>query len=236
MKKLFLLLTIIFLSNCSIQTIENIYQDAIYDAMIPEPHEISTNLTKISPANKNLIWKTIDNEKYVLVVNWTKNITYFQTKKYPADYNTKGYDIWITAVPELIDRMKSESYSDVHIRLKQLIGLPPESDYKYFVEFWVKPEDIYRPCPDAEIDDDRCELCFSEKTDSTHISWINNCRIDSYYDCELYRKYPWTQLGYTYDWNPKNKSHFGISEFVIRQYSWVIIKKIYTTEEYLENE
>ena len=233
MKNLFLLVTIIFLSNCGVQTIENIYQEGIYDAMLPKSSEISTNLTKISKNNKNLIWKTINNKEYLLVVNWTDDISDFQVKTYPADYNTKNSDIWITVVPEIINRMKNESYTDLHQRLKQLIGLPPESRYEYFVEFWVNPNDLFRPCADAEIDDDRCELCFPENTDPTHIFWINKCRIDSYYDCELYNKYPWTQLGYTYDWNPKNKTHIGLSEFVIKQNSNVIIEKIYTTEEYL---
>lgn len=31
----------------------------------------------------------------------------------------------------------------------------------------------------------------------------------------LYAKYPWMELGYTYDWNTENPTHVGMSEFVI---------------------
>ena len=29
--------------------------------------------------------------------------------------------------------------------------------------------------------------------------------------------YPWTQLGYTYDWHPANTSAIGLSEYVLMQ-------------------
>jgi hypothetical protein len=38
-----------------------------------------------------------------------------------------------------------------------------------------------------------------------------------------------TQLGYTYDWCPTNKSHIGVSEFVIDINKNVIVNKIYST-------
>ena len=130
--------------------------------------------------------------------------------------------------------MKTESAENVEYRLKQLLGLPPTSDYKYFIEFWVKPEDLFRPCPDKEITDNKCDLCYPNDNDSVHIKWIDSLRVKSYYDCELYSKYPWTQLGYTYDWNAQNKSHTGLSEFVIDTNKNVVINKFYSTADYLK--
>ena len=130
--------------------------------------------------------------------------------------------------------MKKESAEDVDLRLKQLLGLPPTSDYKYLIEFWVKPDDLFRPCPDKEITDNKCELCFPDKNDTSYISWINNLRGQSYYGCELYEKYPWTQLGYTYDWNAQNITHIGLSEFVIGKNKDIIINKFYSTIDYLK--
>lgn len=37
------------------------------------------------------------------------------------------------------------------MRLKQLLGLPPTATNSYFVKFWVRPNDLFRPCPDKEI-------------------------------------------------------------------------------------
>jgi len=92
-------------------------------------------------------------------------------------------------------------------RLKEMLGLPPNSVYSYFVELWVRPADLFRPCPDTETGDSVCSLCFPANADPTYVAWINKNRIDRYYQCDLYSKYLWTQLGYTYDWNYKNKSH-----------------------------
>ena len=129
--------------------------------------------------------------------------------------------------------MKKIKSKNVNLRLKQLIGLPPNSTYKYFIEFWVRPKDLIRPCPDNNITTNKCGICFPKKTESKYKDWFNNYRINSYYQCNLYDNYPWTQLGYTYDWNPQNKTHVGLSEFVIKTKSEIIVKQTYTTSEYL---
>lgn len=83
------------------------------------------------------------------------------------------------------------------------------------------------PSPVKEIWDTQCGLCFTNMADTSHIAWINENRIGRYYPCDLFQKNPWTQLGYTYDWNPRNKSHVGLSEFVIDRNKNVIINGIY---------
>ena len=213
---------------------KEIYQDAILDAMSPAPDEISNNLTSIDKENKELIRKKIDSKNYILVVAWKGTDKYY--KEYENNskpYNTDKYDIWVTVAPELLKRMKKEQYEDFNLRLKQLLGLPPTASYNYFIEFWVKPEDLFRPCPDNEVNDKQCNLCFPDTATSLYRLWINENRIVRYYNCNLYDKYPWTQLGYTYDWNSKNASHIGLSEFVIHRHKEIYVNKIYKTEEYL---
>ena len=155
---------------------------------------------------------------------------------YPGSgkYNTGSYEIWVTTAPELLQRITREKTKDKSMRLKELLGLPPVSQYNFFIEFWVKPYDLFRPCPDKEVTDKKCNVCFTheDSLDTDHIKWINDARISRYYACNLYDKYPWTQLGYTYDWNTKNKSHKGLSEFVIRKNATVYVNKVYTTDEY----
>jgi hypothetical protein len=65
--------------------------------------------------------------------------------------------------------------------------------------------------------------------------WINENRISRYYQCDLYDRYPWTQLGYTYDWDPKNKTHIGLSEFIISSNRTIYLNKIYSINDYLNN-
>ncbi len=212
------------------------YQKAIADAMSPEPSKICNSLVSITKDNKNLTWKTINGEDYILVVTWKQSIQYYAPYIDSAFYNTGNYEIWITTSPELLDRFKGGRRVDTNRRLQQMLGLPPNSVYNYFVEFWVRPQDLFRPCPDKEIADGTCSLCFPQGTDSTYMAWINGNRISRYYPCDLFNKYPWTQLGYTYDWNPRNKSHVGLSEFVIGKNKKIIVQAIYTTAQYLNRQ
>nr|WP_320022312.1 hypothetical protein [uncultured Draconibacterium sp.] len=215
---------------------QGLYQLAIENAMAPTPNKVCSDLVIVTSDNNNLVWKNIQDEAYLLVVAWKQNVSYYEPYLDSSSYNTGDYPIWVTTAPELLRRMKSEKVEDVDLRLKQLLGLPPNSVYSYFVEMWVSPSDLFRPCPDPEVDDSRCELCFPADTDSSHIEWINANRISRYYPCELYDKYPWSQLGYTYDWNANNTSHVGLSEFVIGNNKNIFINAIYTTAEYLGKE
>jgi hypothetical protein len=210
-----------------------LYQKSIKDAIYPETGEVYNKLVRVDKQNNNLIWKNIEGEDYILAVTWKQNISFYEKYLDSAFYNTGSHPIWITTAPELQQRMKLEKAKDTDRRLIQLLGLPPNSVYSYFVEFWVKPADLFRPCPDQEITDQKCETCFPEKTDPNHIAWINENRISRYYQCDLFSQYPWTQLGYTYDWNPNNQSHVGLSEFVIRANRKVVVKAIYETKDYL---
>ena len=97
---------------------------------------------------------------------------------------------------------------------------------------WVKPDDLFRPSPDPEVSDHEAELDFPVSE--------NFLRITSEYNkwfckqkCKSYGRngYPWTRLGYTYDWgNPD--SEVGLSEFVIRKGAKVKINSVIKTERY----
>ena len=213
------------------QTNRELYKLSIINSIYPDSSEICTKLVQINDSNKTLIRKNINGEEYILVCTWKQNVSFYQKD---TVFNTGTYPIWVTTAPELKNRIKKESPKDVNLRLIQLLGLPPTAQYSYFVEFWVRPVDLFRPCPDKEITDSKCDLCFPEGTDPEHIKWINENRISRYYQCDLYYQYPWGQLGYTYDWNPKNKSHFGLSEFIIGSNKTIYINRIVTTLEYLK--
>ena len=228
-----LLVTIALLISFNVigQSNRELYKLSIINSIYPDSSEICTNLVQINDSNKTLIRKNINGEEYILVCTWKQNVSFYQKD---TVFNTGTYPIWVTTAPELKNRIKKESPKDVNLRLIQLLGLPPTAQYSYFVEFWVRPVDLFRPCPDKEITDGKCDLCFPEGTDTEHIKWINENRISRYYQCDLYYQYPWGQLGYTYDWNPKNKSHFGLSEFIIGANKTIYINRIVTTLEYLK--
>jgi hypothetical protein len=54
----------------------------------------------------------------------------------------------------------------------------------------------------------------------------------SYPPGEPRKSYPWTALGYTYDWAPSAPGHVGDSEFVAPQGTPVTVRAVVPTAEY----
>jgi hypothetical protein len=108
--------------------------------------------------------------------------------------------------------------------------MPPDNPNNLFVEFWVYPEKLFRPTPDPEINDHEADLYFPSWVGQKHRNWFNN-EIKSKYDTATTSAYPWTRLGYTYDWaNPQNP--VGMSEFVVDTSALVTVKAVYTSWQY----
>jgi hypothetical protein len=219
------------------------YAKGLEEARNPTPASVHNGLWTITPSNKNLVWTTIDGKPYVLTVTWKADSTYYTRKKRDGDsvalysYNTGNYPIWVTLVPQM-KGMHLGGLSDKKLnrRLNQLLGLPPVADYHYFLEIWVSPDDLVRPCFDPSTGANVCEFTPS-KADagrSDHICWLYQYIYGSYSDPDMMKRYPFTHLGYTYDWNPKNRSHVGLSEFVIGTNRNIFIRKVYTTRGYIQ--
>jgi hypothetical protein len=117
------------------------------------------------------------------------------------------------------------------LRLKQLLGLPPYAQKTQFVEFWVSPSDLFRPCHDPAINDTVCNLKFPMNADwdrRNYKKWFQNQQKRSY----GLLGHPWTQLGYTYDWGNR-RSEIGLSEFVIEEGANVEVESVRATNTYL---
>jgi len=225
---LFLLLSFLLLSSCSTLPsrviLQQHYRNAIEDARIAEAREISRDLVSIIESNDSLIW----DDKRILVVTWTSWNGY-NNKVGQSVTTTKN--IWVTVVPQVKDFCNQHNLlgERLILRLEQLLGLPPGDGKKWFVEIWVKPDNLFRPSPDPEIADCEAELNFPQNTEAEYIEWFNNLKSISYSCGE--EGYPWTRLGYTYDWgNPKGE--IGLSEFVVRKGAIIEINSVSSTSEY----
>jgi len=230
---LFFVLSAILLSSCSgcLETsqeisIQEVYRNAIEDAKIAEPDEISRNLVAIVDYNDELIWEGEPGESSVLVVTWTSWDGY-NNKVGESMACTR--DIWVTVVPN-VKEFCSETHlfgDKLTLRLEQLLGLPPHNGKQWFVEVWVNPDDLFRPSPDPEITDHEAELDFPKNVNEEHIRWFNELKGKSYGE----NGYPWTRLGYTYDWgNPE--SEIGLSEFVIKSGVIIEVNSVLNTSDY----
>lgn len=190
------------------------YDNAVLDSMLKS--DIYSKLTAIYSTNENLVWN--DARTHIAVLNIMKpgrESTYSPAGK----ELTIQWKAFVTVVPELSNRIKSAPYANLNLRVEQALGLP-DTGYDYAVELWARPADLFRPTPDPEIDDTIASLTFPTGVSTDHVNWFNQHVVESYYSAF---KYPFTRLGYTYDWSGGSK--YGPSEFVIRTGSVVSIKK-----------
>jgi len=223
--------------------LQTLYSSSVYDARSATPAKISKNLTPITTDNNNLIWENGLPGSRVLMLSWIKSsdAKYYDGTIDPAcapglSNCTLKVDLWVTVVPEMKNFFPGMTPQP--LRIAQLLGVPPEyaSEQRSMVELWVSPKDMFRPCPDPEITDQECQTGFPADPFRTFSStelirategpernvfmnytgWFNNRKNYIYYNARNYpasSPYPWTRLGYTYDW--ASSSHIGLSEFVV---------------------
>lgn len=207
------------------------YAAAVADAQTPEPADIHRGLTAITPWQEGLVWEGTPGKSRIRMTTWTSWGGYEVGAKMIAGAKYQpAIDLWVTAVPEVKDFVRRHRLPEegLDLRLKQLLGMPHTTERKWFVDFYVWPEDLFRPSRDPEVSDSQAELTFrpdnAEMTTSAkHRDWIAAQLADG--------QYPWTQLGYTYDWgNPCSK--VGLSEFVIREGAEITVLSITETAAY----
>ena len=213
------------------------YRAAIADARTAEPSEITTSLTPLVPHNDALVWRTVgDSARQVLVVTWGGADTLPSATV--GDTVTADQDVWVTAVPQLRQfcRDLDRRGDALRLRLAQRLGLPPDADYDRFVELWVRPQALVRPCPDPEVTDRECELRPPKprahvQISDAHQEWFQDLKDTSYGP----DGYPFTGLGYTYDWHPAT-DEVGPSEFVLRPGEAAVLRATYSTAAYCRAE
>lgn len=246
--------------------VQALYSSAVHDARTVTPAKISRNLTPITSENRDLIWENGIPGSRLLVLSWIRgsDARYYDGSVDPAcrpdsDSCTLRADIWVTVAPEM--KRYFMEVPPQPLRIAQLLGVPPEyaAEDRRMVELWVSPRDLFRPCPDQEITDRECRAGFppdpfgpfgpDERYRATegpgwnvfmnYTGWFNNRKSYIYANPRNYpasSPYPWTRLGYTYDWGSPN--HVGLSEFVVHGRKQnnsgisVGIRSLSTTTEY----
>nr|VFK12958.1 MAG: hypothetical protein BECKLFY1418C_GA0070996_100212 [Candidatus Kentron sp. LFY] len=227
-----------FILGCGTVTSKNElnkkYRMAIADTAQASHMEIHRNLYAVNEKNKELIWS--EGGSKILAVSWMSEYKYNNFYKNKEKISDKEeHATWVTLVPQVnkfcrdyLERKPKATKQEVDLRLKQYLGLPHEGKYDVFVEVWVSHQDIFRPCVDIEIHDHSCNLHFEEGK----IPEVDNInKYDEYYKKLRNDAYPWTGLGYTYDWgNPD--SEVGASEYILSPGSKYIIGRVMQTVDY----
>lgn len=203
------------------------YRAAIQDAALVEPEKDVDTLIPITPDNPLLVWNATKTQ--VLVVTW-KSKSVYDNYIQPNTQSSKREDqlLWVTVAPQVkafcqryLNQHPKATEADLTLRLKQYLGLSPDWNYDVFVELWVSPQDLFRPCVNPDITQRQCPLNFTDvapkvmgRTPGSGIPDYPAFYQQLYFRSIRTALQPWTGLGYTYDWgNPI--SRVGASEFIL---------------------
>lgn len=208
---------------------EELYDLAVRDAVFADEDEIMplVSLTE----GEELV--SFDGEGRVLLCTWHN-----YPDSYPAGEDVTiewGY-VWTFTDKEMKSHAEElAGEEDPEMRLRQLISFAPGSEHSTVTGLWVNPEDVIRPAYQTDVTDGSMENAFDVDeegdalVDEEFKEWFDENTLSSYF----YGSYPWTRLGYTYDW-ADNGSEYGLTEFMVKPGATVHVEFTETTEEFLE--
>lgn len=221
-------------------------QAAINNAKKPSKDKVVKNLWSLSTSNTQIKSRENNGKVEYLMASWK----YVKNPNEDWKIGTKKSienQTWLTAVPQVKEFCQNCKGIGINIpgnimlslRLQQYLGLilNRNSNKTHFVEMWVKAEDLSRPCIDPEINDSTCQVLPVPVPVTYPI--LQQIYTTSY-AVNSQENYPWTGLGYTYDWGNTKKPHEGASEFIINGTKEkpieIEVVSVTTTQEYCNNQ
>lgn len=208
----------------------------------PTADRVSEQLLVLDRNDASLTW---DEAGRLLVTTWTRS-KYYTAPEYVTGHEFALYsETWFTTGTQVQDACASAGTGDALVlRLEQLLGLPPASGYDSFLQVWVDPAALIRPCDDPRVSVANCGLTAPLRVDAqdvawdcaapadAHDQWMCNSWVSRYAPSNPLRRYPWTALGYTFDWSPDSATGEGPSEFVAAGKTPVVFERLLTTEAF----
>lgn len=223
-KTIFAVISLFLLSNPLFA--EHAYTASIVNAALHSTNTSPTPLTVISGTHVQMV-------------------TYTNYTGYKTTDTQLGATIWTTVQPDLkklcMQYVKQNAHLTHHqltLWIAELLGVSPyQADTREFVvmdipviqAYYGAPPStigIFRPCTDPRIGlhEDGSPICPPQMNAadtniaSDYKTWFINNSISSYTlaknaDQEIGA--PWTEYGFTYNWNPAAANSYGISEFVV---------------------
>jgi hypothetical protein len=167
-----------------------------------------------------------------------------------GDTTFTGY-VWVTLVPEVNDSCGDWAQQEQTMRLRQLLGLQPTQPVGYFMEMRVPAAGMFRPTANPAITTDtlctpggagaECALQFPADVSAKHVRFMVDQAFSAWKMPNGYPAagtgdwprlgYPWTRLGYTYNWHP-GSPRYGASEYVIDPGTRVTVTSVSSIADY----
>ena len=166
------------------------------------------------------------------VVSWAG--PYYKPGKTTLNFGA----LWVTPSPQVQEICRAFPTGAKQAHLEELLGLPPGGGKdRTFVVMTVNTADMFRPCPDTRIDQATCPMDLpkapppgvSPDLYQKDLDFLLNQMLTSYRQTG---GYPFTRLGYTYNWSPDADTPVGASEYVIRKGSKIDVLEVVPNETY----
>lgn len=213
------------------------YARAVDAMSLPQPWEVSDKLLSVDP------------HKPVTVVSWMRPDEVERLKSGTQWIAQSPADLWITIAPQVRNfckQFRAEHGDDpeqLDLRLEQRLGMPPASGKRFFVEIVIADPssraNLFRPCAVPDVNSTACPIGPPPASvDATHRRWFYTQYYRSYGQARP-SPYPWTSLGYTFDWAPRAREigdmefiKHGESEFVVPKGATIEVKSVTRTPDY----
>ena len=199
---------------------EELWAAAMADAVFSEDDEVQ-ELVCLTQDDPQVIWDEAGER--VLLVTW-----HDYGEPCEAGDSFAYQDIWATSLGEFENWYAENGggVTDWALRFAQLLGMPDDGSCTRFSAFWIAPSAVIRPAYVTDVTA-QMENGYDQITDPAYRAWFDGNIIYSYFESE----YPWTRLGYTYDWSGGD-SPYGLTEFLIADGSQAEIAFTCSTEEF----
>lgn len=200
---------------------EHLWKAAMADAVFSEDSEIKP-LVCLTQDDPNVIWNREKNA--VLLATFHKHSpNYKENRGFPEEEK----EIWAVSAAELQKWLEKNKSKVSALRFAQVLGLPADCGFDTFTVFWIHPQNVIRP---AYITDTAKQMKngMEHMQNSPYKEWFEQNILFSYF----WAQYPWTRLGYTYDWgNPEQE--YGLTEFLIQNPQSAVIVRSFTLTEFI---
>lgn len=160
------------------------------------------------------------------------------TRSSGQKYTTKS-ELWVSQAEEL--RQRCAGRRNPTLALEQVLGLPPDLTSGHTIAlFQASPRNLFRPCAsDPDVTRRQCSLTLSERRDPKHDRsehFVLRQMLQSYREGQAGTGYPFTAMGWTYNWDPDSSSPQGVSEYVLEPGATVWSGPIVTPEQFCQPE
>jgi hypothetical protein len=217
------------------------YISAVQDMAVAQPFEVVNTLDPLPISGT------------YTVASWIRSGS---VANYPVgSVMALSSDIWVTLEPNLQEFCKAyvatvtNAPEALNLRIEQRLGMPPGSTNSHFVSFELDAassgQAVFRPCADPATNTTSCAVGAPAAcpTSAGSCEAHKDFFFEQYYNAfgtEHPIEFPWTSLGYTFDWAPTpvgfaGQAGFlrvGESEYVIPATTQVRVASVETTADY----